>query len=158
VQHKNNYFEEHRVHGDAQCLLVAAPLAKFGQCSHIGKIYPPATALPDLPQGNKYMPNCCIIGGGSGSGVLLDYWHERTTWFFGFVFGSAGHPLTLFFWSETARLQIGLWRKIRVNPNYLGFFLLLPPLPQMRNGGILLAHLSLPTDIPINPSGWLKFK
>jgi hypothetical protein len=65
------------------------------------------------------MPNCCIIRGGSGGGVLFDYWHERTSSFIGFVFGSAGKPLTLFFLSETARPQIGLGQKIGVNPNYL---------------------------------------
>ncbi len=43
------------------------------------------------------MPNPCIIGGGSGGGVLLDYWHERTSLFVGFVFGSTGKPLTFIF-------------------------------------------------------------
>jgi hypothetical protein len=33
-----------------------------------------------------------------------------------------------YFCSETARPQIGLWQKIRVNPNYLVVFLLLSPL------------------------------
>ncbi len=34
----------------------------------------------------------------------------------------------------------------------------LPCPPQMRNGGLLLAHLSLSLDTLINPSGWLKIK
>jgi hypothetical protein len=41
--------------------------------------------------------------------------------FFGFIFGSMGKPLT-FFLSETARPQIGLWQKIKVNRNYLVVF------------------------------------
>ncbi len=94
---KYDYFEERREYGDAQFLLVAAPYAKFGRCSRIGIFCPPATALPDLPQGNKYMPNHCVIGGGSGGGVLLDYWHERTSSFVGLVFGSVEKPLTFFF-------------------------------------------------------------
>jgi hypothetical protein len=73
------------------------------------------------------MLNCCVIRGGSGGGVLLDYWHEHTSLFVGFIFGSAGKPLTLFF-SETARPQLGLWQKIRVIPNYLVVFLLLSSL------------------------------
>jgi hypothetical protein len=64
------------------------------------------------------MPNHCIIEGGSGGGVLLDYWHECTSSLFSFVFGSMGKPL-IFFLSETVRPQIGLWQKLRVNPNYL---------------------------------------
>jgi hypothetical protein len=31
-------------------------------------------------------------------------------------------PSHYFFWRETARPQIGLWQKIRVNPNYLVVF------------------------------------
>ncbi len=93
---KKQFLDEHCAHGDAQFLLVAAPLAKFGQCSCMGKICPPATALPDLLQGNKYMTNHCIIGGGSWGRVLLHYWHERTALFWGIVFGSTRKPLTLF--------------------------------------------------------------
>jgi hypothetical protein len=37
-------------------------------------------------------------------------------------------PSHYYFLSETARPQIGLWQKIRVNPNYLVVFLLLSPL------------------------------
>jgi hypothetical protein len=85
------------MHCDAKFLLVAAPYEKVGRCSCIGKFCLAATALPDLLCGNKYMPNHCVIGGGSGGGVLLDYWHERTILFVGFVFGRAGKPLTFFF-------------------------------------------------------------
>jgi hypothetical protein len=65
------------------------------------------------------MLNRCVIGGGSGGGVLFDYWYERTSLFVGFIFGSVGNPSHNFVFSETARPQIGLWQKIRVNPNYL---------------------------------------
>jgi hypothetical protein len=68
------------------------------------------------------MLNHCVIGGGSGGGVSLDYWHEHTSLYAGFGFGSARNPPTLFFGGETARPQIGMWQKIRVNPNYLVVF------------------------------------
>ena len=68
------------------------------------------------------MPNCCIIGGGSGGGVLLGYWHERTSLFVGYVMEAQESPSHYIFLGETARPQIGLWRKIRVNPNYLVVF------------------------------------
>jgi hypothetical protein len=74
------------------------------------------------------MPNRCIIGGGSGGGVLLGYWHERTSLFVGYVMEAQESPSHYIFLGETARPQIRLWQKIRVNPNYLVVFLLLSPL------------------------------
>jgi hypothetical protein len=78
--------------------------------------------MPDLPRGNKYMPNPCIIGGGSGGGVLLDYWHERTSLFVGFVFGSTGKPLTFIFFEWDSKTTNWVVAKIRVDPNYLVVF------------------------------------
>jgi hypothetical protein len=125
------FFDERLAHSDAQFLQVAAPLAKFGHCSRIGKICPPATALPNSPQGKKYMTNHCIIVGGSGGGVLTTYIIGMSAQLcFWFVFGSVGKPVALFLWGETARSQIGLCQKIRVNPNYQVVFLLLPHLLQ----------------------------
>jgi hypothetical protein len=65
------------------------------------------------------MTNPCIIRGGSGGGVLLDYWHEHTASFLLLFLEVRESPSNNFFWSETARPHLGLRQKITVNPNYL---------------------------------------
>jgi hypothetical protein len=47
-------------------------------------------------------------------------------------------PSHYFFWSETARPQIGFWQKIMVNPNYQVVFLLLPPLLLVEQTSLIL--------------------
>jgi hypothetical protein len=42
---------------------------------------------------------------------------EHAASFLSFVFESAGTPLKIFIFSETARPQIGLWQKYGVNLN-----------------------------------------
>jgi hypothetical protein len=74
------------------------------------------------------MPNHCVIGGGSGGGVLLGYWHERTIRLLFLFLEAWESPSHYIFLSETARPKIRLWQKISVNPNYLVVFLLLSPL------------------------------
>ncbi len=51
-------------------------------------------------------------------------------------------PSHYFFWSETARPQIGLWQKIRVNPNFLVFFFTVAtPTPSYVNHVTSIAQL-----------------
>jgi hypothetical protein len=109
----------------AQVLGMKKNKSKIGQCCDIGEFCPPAAALPELMGGNLFESLCCMIKSGGGE-CNQQNWQEGTPplpklvfLFLGFVFGSTGSAgkLPKKKRSETARPQLRLWQKIRVNPN-----------------------------------------